>query len=176
MVDEKKFRADLYYRLNVFPIFIPALRERRADIPLLVSHFTQLFAHRLNKKIEKVPTEAMNAMIDYSWPGNIRELQNALERAVLGSNRPLLRVSLADLKTRPAPARSRAAKAESKAVSADPQPIRDVLEDVERKQILAALEQSHGIVAGPNGAAARLGLKRSTLQLRMKKLGISPRR
>src|SRR5215471_3071945 len=140
MVDEKKFRADLYYRLNVFPIFIPALRERREDIPLLVSHFTQLFAHRLNKRIEKVPTEAMNALIDYSWPGNIRELQNVIERAVLVSNGPLLRVSLADLRTRPASARSRAAKPESNDVSADPQAIRDVLEDVERKQILAALE------------------------------------
>jgi formate hydrogenlyase transcriptional activator len=175
MVDEKKFRADLYYRLNVFPIFIPALRERREDIPLLVSHFTQLFAHRLNKKIEKVPTEAMNALIDYSWPGNIRELQNVIERAVLVSNGPLLRVSLADLRTRPASAKARAAKPESGVVSTEPQPIRDVLEDVERKQILAALEQSHGIVAGPNGAAARLGLKRSTLQLRIKKLGISSR-
>ncbi len=176
MVDERKFRADLYYRLNVFPIFIPALRERREDIPLLVSHFTQLFAHRLNKKIEKVPSEAMNALIDYSWPGNIRELQNVIERAVLVSNGPLLRVSLADLKTRPASARGRAGKPESRAVAGDPQPIRDVLEDVERKQILAALEQSHGVVAGPNGAAARLGLKRSTLQLRMKKLGISSHR
>ncbi len=174
MVDEKKFRADLYYRLNVFPIFIPALRERREDIPLLVSHFTQLFAHRLNKKIETVPTDAMNALIDYSWPGNIRELQNVIERAVLVSNGPVLRISLADLKIRPA-AKSRPPKAEVADSPAETQPIRDVLEDVERKQILAALEQSHWIVAGPNGAAARLGLKRSTLQLRMKKLGIASR-
>ena len=172
MVDEKKFRADLYYRLNVFPIFIPALRERREDIPLLVSHFTQLFAHRLNKRIETVPTDAMNALIDYSWPGNIRELQNVIERAVLVSNGPLLRVSLADLKSRPA---FRPPKPEPQASQEEAQPIRDVLEDVERKQILAALEQSHWIVAGPNGAATRLGLKRSTLQLRMKKLGIASR-
>jgi formate hydrogenlyase transcriptional activator len=110
MVDEKQFRPDLYYRLNVFPIFIPALRERREDIPLLVSHFTQLLAHRLNKKIEKVPTEAMNALVDYSWPGNIRELQNVIERAVLVSNGPLLRVSLADLRTRSATTRTRATK------------------------------------------------------------------
>jgi|SRR5579872_1251600 len=175
MVDEKKFRADLYYRLNVFPIFIPALRERREDIPLLVSHFTQLFAHRLNKRIETVPTDAMNALIDYSWPGNIRELQNVIERAVLVSNGPVLRVSLADLKSRPASSKPRPQKPEPQASQEEAQPIRDVLEDVERKQILAALEQSHWIVAGPNGAAARLGLKRSTLQLRMKKLGIASR-
>ena len=175
MVDEKKFRADLYYRLDVFPIFIPALRERREDIPLLVSHFTQLFAHRLNKRIETVPTDAMNALIDYSWPGNIRELQNVIERAVLVSNGPVLRVSLADLKSRPASSKPRPQKPEPQASQEEAQPIRDVLEDVERKQILAALEQSHWIVAGPNGAAARLGLKRSTLQLRMKKLGIASR-
>ena len=177
MVDEKKFRADLYYRLNVFPIFIPPLRERQEDIPLLVSHFTQLFAHRVNKKIETIPTETMNALVGYSWPGNIRELQNVVERAVLVSNGPALKVPLSDLKSRvgvphairPTPSKGNGRSGE------DAQPIRDVLEDVERKQILAALEQSRWIVAGPKGAAARLGLKRSTLQLRMKKLGISSR-
>ncbi len=117
----------------------------------------------------------MSALIDYSWPGNIRELQNVIERAVLVSNGPVLRISLADLKTRPASAKPRAPKPEVESSREDSQPIRDVLEDVERKQILAALEQSHWIVAGPNGAAARLGLKRSTLQLRMKKLGIASR-
>jgi formate hydrogenlyase transcriptional activator len=174
MVDERKFRADLYYRLNVFPIFIPPLRERQEDIPLLVSHFTQVFAHRVNKRIETIPTETMNALVAYSWPGNIRELQNVIERAVLVSNGPVLKVSLADLKSRPAPSRPKAAR-EAKTTESDSQPIRDVLEDVERRQIIAALEQSHWIVAGPNGAASRLGLKRSTLQLRMKKLGISSR-
>jgi len=175
MVDEKKFRADLYYRLNVFPIFIPALRERREDIPLLVSHFTQLFAHRLNKKIETVPSDAMNALIDYAWPGNIRELQNVIERAVLVSTGSLLKISLSDLKNRPSTAKSSTSAREVVPETTNDQPIRDVLEDVERKQIVAALEQSHGVVAGPNGAAIRLGLKRSTLQLRMKKLGINPR-
>jgi len=175
MVDEKKFRADLYYRLNVFPVFIPPLRERREDIPLLVSHFTQLFAHRVNKKIETIPTETMNALVGYSWPGNIRELQNVIERAVLVSNGPILKVSLSDLKNRQATALARAGNEPLNPSSSEPQPIRDVLEDVERKQILAALEQSRWIVAGPNGAASRLGLKRSTLQLRMKKLGISSR-
>jgi formate hydrogenlyase transcriptional activator len=172
MVDEKKFRPDLYFRLNVFPIFIPSLRDRREDIPMLVSHFTQLFAHRVNKKIEKVATETMNALVDYSWPGNIRELQNVIERAVLISNGPTLKVPLSDLAIRPSKPTSQHKPAK---VREEAQPMRSVLEEVERKQILAALEQSRGIVAGPNGAAALLGLKRSTLQLRMKKLGINSR-
>jgi formate hydrogenlyase transcriptional activator len=177
MVDEKKFRADLYYRLNVFPVFIPPLRERQQDIPMLVSHFTQLFAHRVNKKIETVSTETMNALVRYSWPGNIRELQNVIERAVLLSNGPVLKVPISDLKSRSATAASVRPTPASGVVAPkeEAQPIRGVLEDVERKQILAALEQSHGVVAGPNGAAAKLGLKRSTLQLRMKKLGIASR-
>jgi formate hydrogenlyase transcriptional activator len=176
MVDEKKFRADLYYRLNVFPIFIPPLRERREDIAMLVSHFTQLFAHRVNKKIESVPTEAMNALVDYSWPGNIRELQNVVERAVLVSHGPVLKVPLSDLKGRPSKSyQLRSSELQNGTLKADGQPIRSVLEEVERKQIIAALQQSNGIVAGPKGAAALLGLKRSTLQLRMKKLGISSR-
>ncbi len=173
MVDERKFRADLYYRLNVFPIFIPPLRERQEDIPLLVSHFTQLFSHRVNKRIETIPSETMNALVGYSWPGNIRELQNVIERAVLVSNGPVLKVPLTSLKSRAAviPVRpSSNTNSES-----EHQPMRDVLEDVQRKQIMAALEQSRWVVAGPNGAASRLGLKRSTLQLRMKKLGISPK-
>ncbi len=175
MVDEKKFRADLYYRLNVFPVFIPPLRERQEDIPMLVSHFTQLFAHRVNKKIETIPTGTMQALVRYSWPGNIRELQNVIERAVLVSNGPVLKVPLSDLKSRAAVAAPAATTPANFVLKDGAQPIRDVLEDVERKQITAALEQSRWIVAGPNGAAARLGLKRSTLQLRMKKLGISSR-
>lgn len=176
MVDEKKFRADLYYRLNVFPIFIPPLRERRDDIPMLVSHFTQLFAHRVNKRIESVPTDTMNALVNYSWPGNIRELQNVIERAVLVSNGPVLKVSLSDLKSRASKPVARPPESAGQPVPREEtQPIRSVLEEVERRQILAALEQSHGIVAGPHGAAALLGLKRSTLQLRMKKLGIPSR-
>jgi formate hydrogenlyase transcriptional activator len=120
----------------------------------------------------------MNALVNYSWPGNIRELQNVIERAVLVSNGPVLKVSLSDLKSRPSksiPEFHRVDEAGSAKSKEEAQPIRSVLEEVERKQILAALEQSHGIVAGPNGAAALLGLKRSTLQLRMKKLGISSR-
>ena len=163
MVDEKKFRADLYYRLNVFPVFIPPLRERQEDIPMLVSHFTQLFAHRVNKKIETIPTGTMQALVRYSWPGNIRELQNVIERAVLVSNGPVLKVPLSDLKSRAAVAPPAATTPANFVLKEGAQPIRDVLEDVERKQITAALEQSRWIVAGPNGAAARLGLKRSTL-------------
>jgi len=169
MVDEKKFRADLFYRLNVFPLFIPALRDRRDDIPMLVSHFVQLFARRLNRKIETIATASMNALIQYSWPGNIRELQNIIERAVLVSNGPVLKIPPGDLKSGGANSpRMRSADAP------EAKPIRNVLQDVERKQILDALERSNWVVAGPKGAAALLGLKRSTLQLRMKKLKISP--
>jgi formate hydrogenlyase transcriptional activator len=173
MVDERKFRADLFYRLNVFPIFIPPLRDRPEDIPMLVSHFTQLFAHRVNKKIETVSAEAMTALQRYSWPGNIRELQNVIERAVLISNGPVLKVALSDLKKRSPVSSGPHSVGPPPGPRDEAQPIRDVLDNVERSQILAALEQSRWIVAGPNGAAARLGLKRSTLQLRMKKLGIS---
>lgn len=117
-------------------------------------------------------TETMNALVDYSWPGNIRELQNVIERAVLISNGPTLKVPLSDLAIRPS---RPASQHKPVKVGEEKQPMRSVLEEVERKQILAALEQSRGIVAGPNGAAALLGLKRSTLQLRMKKLGINSR-
>jgi len=169
MVDEKKFRADLFYRLNVFPLFIPALSDRRDDIPMLVSHFVQLFARRLNKKIETIASASMNALVHYSWPGNIRELQNVIERAVLLSNGPVLKIPPGDLKSGSANSpRMRSADAP------EAKPIRNVLQDVERKQILDALERSNWVVAGPKGAAILLGLKRSTLQLRMKKLKISP--
>ena len=139
---------------------------------MLVSHFTQLFAHRVNKKIETIASDTMKALVHYTWPGNIRELQNVVERAVLVSNGPVLKVSLGDLKNRPAASSGSPSSGERDTAS---KPIRGVLEEVERRQILSALEQVNGIVAGPNGAAARLGMKRSTLQLRMKKLGISAR-
>jgi formate hydrogenlyase transcriptional activator len=169
MVAEQKFRSDLYYRLNVFPIRVPALRERPEDIPLLVRHFAQQFSRRTNRSIETIPSETMNALVRYSWPGNIRELQNVIERAVIVSTGPVLKVPAGDLKDR--------------ASAADPQieetspldrgrNMRGVLEDTERKQILNALEQTRWIVAGPHGAAKLLGMKRSTLQSRMQKLGI----
>jgi formate hydrogenlyase transcriptional activator len=178
MVENSAFRADLYYRLNVFPIRVPPLRERPEDIPMLVRHFVQQFSRRTNKSIETIPTETMKALVRYRWPGNIRELQNVIERAVIVSLGPALKVSLADLKsaelTSQAPVpKPPAPKAPAEApASGEAKDMRRLLEETERKQILAALEQSDWIVAGPKGAAALLGLKRSTLQSRMQKLGI----
>jgi formate hydrogenlyase transcriptional activator len=169
MVDEGKFRADLFYRLNVFPIYIPPLRERQTDIPPLVRHFAQQFARRMNKRIETIPSETMKALVNYHWPGNIRELQNVVERAVILTNGPALRVTLSELK-----AKQPAAEPKSRATVPVPRtPIRGVLAETERNEIQKALEESGWIVAGPNGAAARLGMKRSTLQFRMQKLGLT---
>jgi formate hydrogenlyase transcriptional activator len=158
LVHEQQFRADLFYRINVFPVHIPPLRERLEDIPLLVRHFAQQFARRMHKTIETIPSDAMQGLIQYSWPGNIRELQNIIERAVIVSPGPVLQVPLSDLNPRAAPAR------------AVPQ---DTLEDAERKHILAVLKETKWVLGGLNGAAARLGMKRSTLQFRMRKLGIA---
>lgn len=166
MVEDQRFRSDLYYRLNVFPVRIPPLRERPEDIPLLVRYFAQQFSRRYNRAIDSLPSETMEALVRYPWPGNIRELQNVVERAVVVSKGPVLNVPVADLKPRAA-ARS---GAKARPISADN--LKDVLGEEERKQILAALEQANWVVAGPNGAAARLGMKRTTLQFRMQKLGI----
>ena len=167
MVDENKFRSDLYYRLNVFPIRVPALRERPVDIPLLVRHFVQQFSRRLGRQIDTIPSDTMEALVRYHWPGNIRELQNVLERAVIISTGPVLRVAIEDLR----PGLHKRTESNVPVPAGD---MRSVLDETERQQILAALEQSKWVVAGPNGAAAQLGLKRSTLQSRMQKLGISP--
>ena len=169
MVDEQKFRSDLYYRLNVFPIRVPALRERKEDVPLLVRHFVQVFSRRNNRVIDTIPSETMQALVRYHWPGNIRELQNVIERAVIISRGPVLNVALAELKP---DATANATSTHANGTSVHHGNLHDVLEDTERTQILSALEEAHGIVAGPLGAAARLGLKRFTLQLRMQKLGI----
>ncbi len=160
LVNEKRFREDLFYRLNVFPVYVPPLRERAEDVPLLVRHFAQQFSRRMNRTILSIPTEAMNALAAYDWPGNIRELQNVIERAVILSNGPVLRVELPDLKPLAAGANGGLKK-------------QGVLDEAERKQILAVLEETHWVLSGPDGAAARLGLKRSTLQYRMNKLGVS---
>jgi formate hydrogenlyase transcriptional activator len=157
MVAEGRFRNDLYYRLNVFPIALPPLRERSDGIPSLVRHFTQQFARRMGKRIETIPAATMDALVRYSWPGNVRELQNVIERAVILSPGPTLQVPLADLK----PAVQQAPTA---AVT---------LADAEREHILAALRETGWVLSGPKGAAARLGMKRSTLQGKMRKLGIS---
>ena len=169
MVEEQKFRSDLYYRLNVFPIRVPALRERRDDIPLLVRHFVQQFSQRNNRVINSIPSETMEALVRYHWPGNIRELQNVIERAVIISKSPVLNVALRELEGVATPS---ARHAEAKAAQLDPESLDELLDETERAQILHALETSNGVIGGPSGAAARLGLKRSTLQLRMQRLGI----
>jgi formate hydrogenlyase transcriptional activator len=168
MVEEQKFRSDLYYRLNVFPVRVPPLRERREDIPLLVRHFVQQFSRRMNRSVETIPSETMKTLVRYDWPGNIRELQNVIERAVIVSTGPVLKVPLDDLRTR---VHSGEASNGGSAFE-DTGKMRGVLEDAERKQILTALKQANWVVAGAKGAADLLGMKRSTLQAHMKRLGI----
>ena len=159
MILDKQFRSDLYYRLNVFPIQVPPLRERSGDIPLLARHFVQQAAQRMRKPIDAIPSETMEALIRYPWPGNIRELENVIERAVILSPGPVLRLSLRDLKSRITPGQN---------------PDRhQTLEEVERNHILKTLKETRWVLSGPSGAAARLGLNRSTLYFRMKKLGIT---
>jgi formate hydrogenlyase transcriptional activator len=158
LVEEKKFRADLFYRLNVFPVHMPPLPERAEDIPLLVRHFVEHYARRMKRAIETIPSETMEALTRYAWPGNIRELQNLMERAVILSPGPVLHVPLGDLDVRATGGQRRG-------------PAR-TLEEAERAHIVATLTDTNWVVAGAKGAAARLGMKRSTLQFRMKKLGI----
>ena len=157
LVSKKLFRSDLYYRLNVFPIFVPPLRERLEDIPLLVAHFVSTFAKEMGKTIDEIPQAVMQALLSHSWPGNIRELQNFIERSVILTSGDVLRPRLSDLK--------RAAEAESLGAI--------TMKEAERDHIRKTLEHTHWVVSGPNGAAARLGIKRSTLYFRMQKLGIS---
>jgi formate hydrogenlyase transcriptional activator len=158
MILDKQFRSDLYYRLNVFPIQVPPLRERREDIPLLVHHFVRQAARRMRKAIDTIPSETMEALIHFRWPGNIRELENVIERAVILSPGPVLRLSPRDLKSRISPGQSTDRH--------------QTLEEVERNHILKTLKETSWVLSGPSGAAARLGLNRSTLYFRMKKLGI----
>ena len=157
MVEDRLFRSDLYYRLNVFPIVVPPLRDRAEDIPLLVRYFAQKHARRMDRRIETIPTEEMEALTRYHWPGNVRELENLIERAVILSRGPALHVALPDERlSGDAPAAS---------------PV--TLEAAEREHILSALGETNWVIAGPSGAAERLGMKRTTLQSRMAKLGIS---
>jgi formate hydrogenlyase transcriptional activator len=158
MIIQKQFRSDLYYRLNVFPISIPALRERPGDIPQLVRHFVQRAARRMNKAIDAIPCETMDALTQYEWPGNIRELENVIERAVILSPGSVLRVPIRDLHTCIAPRHN--------------QERSQTLEEVERKHIVMTLKETRWVLSGPRGAARRLGLNRATLYFRMKKLGI----
>ncbi len=174
MVEEQKFRSDLFYRLNVFPVRVPSLRERPDDIPLLVRHFAEQCARRMNKKIETISSETLKQMRQYHWPGNIRELQNVIERAVILSTGPVLNVPLSEIQSRPSLAASDGnGNLDKRHESSAGKDIRNVLEETERKHILNVLSQTNWVVAGPKGAATRLGMKRSTLQLRMRKLGLS---
>lgn len=160
MVAERRFRGDLYYRLNVFPILIPPLRERREDIPLLVRYFTKKYAQRMNRQIETIPTTAMEALKHWEWSGNVRELENVIERSVILTQGSVLNVPLAEL----------APTSESSETSPAVTPAKT--REEERAQIVRALREANGIVAGPRGAASRLGLKRTTLLSRMQRLGI----
>ncbi len=155
MIAAREFRSDLYYRLSVFPLSVPALRERRGDIPKLVRYLTQKYARRMNKRIDTIGSAAMETLASYAWPGNVRELENLIERAVILTRGTALEIPLAELRAAPDSAA----------------PV--TLEDAERDHIRRVLEQANGMVGGPNGAAARLGMKRTTLQSKMKKLGIA---
>jgi len=171
LVADREFRSDLYYRLNVFPIQIPPLRERREDVPLLVRYFVQNFSRRLNKTVEYVPADAMDALVSYPWPGNIRELENLIERAVLLSPGKELRVPISELK--PALSANGNVSADLSLFSPSPSSIPiTTLEEAERQHILRALRQTEWRIAGPKGAATILGMKRTTLQARMRKLNI----
>jgi formate hydrogenlyase transcriptional activator len=160
MVSDGQFRSDLYYRLNVFPVVLPPLRDRRDDIPMLARHFTQRFARRMGRRIETIPAAVLDALVRYPWPGNIREMQNVIERAVILSPGPALQIPPGDLTPVAAPGEVPAAP-------------RLTLADAEREHILNILRETRWVVGGPKGAAARLGMKRTTLQWKMKQLGIS---
>ena len=157
MVQDGEFRSDLYYRLHVFPLSVPPLRERREDIAILVRHFVDEYARRMNRRIETIPPQAIEALISYSWPGNVRELQNFIERSVILSPGNVLRPPLAELK-------ESAVQTPSSELS--------TLEEMEREHVLRAIRASHWVLGGPNGAAARLGMKRTTLAYRIRKLNI----
>jgi formate hydrogenlyase transcriptional activator len=159
MVRQGTFREDLYYRLKVFPIHVPALRQRTEDIPKLVSHFIEFYARRMNKRIEKIPSETMDALVRYRWPGNVRELQNFIERAVILSPHSVLRAPISELN-------------QCSSLKDSNKPMDD-LEELERDHVLRALEASKWVVGGRNGAAQRLGMKRTSLVYRMRKLRIS---
>jgi formate hydrogenlyase transcriptional activator len=159
MVAERQFRSDLYYRLNVFPIRIPPLRERPEDIPLLVRYFAQKYAQRMEKQIESIPAASIKKLTQWHWPGNIRELENFIERAVILTRGTTLQVPLSELKSEDAP----------------PVPVAGTREWNEREEIVRILKETGGRVGGAAGAAVRMGLKRTTLISRIKKLGIDPK-
>jgi formate hydrogenlyase transcriptional activator len=156
-MEEKLFRSDLYYRLNVFPIRLPPLRERREDIPLLVQHFTQKYARQMGKQIDTIPESTIQKLQRWSWPGNVRELENLIERSVILTTNSVLAVTLPEKMTGAIDAAT-------------------VVSDFEEQErIMRTLQETKGRISGPNGAALRLGVKRSTLLDRMRKFGINPR-
>jgi len=157
-VARREFRSDLYYRLNVFPIRMPSLRERRDDIPLLVRHFVRKFAQRIGRYIETIPKESMNALMEWNWPGNVRELENLMERSVILSEGNALRVPLAEMWS---------------GGEGSTEESNHTLDSAERLHILRILRETSGVISGPNGAAKRLGLKRTTLQSKMQRLKIT---
>jgi formate hydrogenlyase transcriptional activator len=157
MVEDAQFRSDLYYRLHVFPLPVPPLRDRREDIPILVRHYVDKYARRMHRRIETIPSQAMEVFASYSWPGNVRELQNFIERAVILSPGTVLRAPLAELK---------------EATVQEPSSKLSTLEEAEREHVVRALRESNWVIGGPHGAAARLGMKRTTLAYRIRKLNI----
>ena len=162
MVSESEFRSDLFYRLNVFPIHLPPLRERPEDVPLLARYFTSKYSRRMNRNVQRIPTETLESMARYAWPGNVRELQNFIERAVILSNGIDLQPPRGELRLTydtPAPNGSNGNG--------------KTLRDLEREHILEALHKSNWVIGGPTGAAARLGMKRTSLLYRMEKHRIS---
>ena len=161
MIEDREFRSDLYYRLNVFPIRIPPLRERPEDIPLLVRYFAQKYGRRMEKQIESIPAATMKALARWHWPGNIRELENFIERSVILTHGSALQVPIGELGGNG---------------NGNGAPVVEIRDRGERDEILRVLKETKGRVAGPEGAAARLGLKRTTLISRMKKLGIDARK
>ena len=160
MIEEGTFRSDLYYRLHIFPLAVPSLRDRREDIPLVVRHYVDKYAKRMNRRIETIPAKSMEVFTNYSWPGNVRELQNFIERAVILSSGSSLRAPLEELREETSPASSSNLS---------------TLEEMEREHVLRALRESNWVTGGPNGAAARLGMKRTTLAYRIRKLKIACR-
>jgi formate hydrogenlyase transcriptional activator len=159
MTESREFRSDLYYRLNVFPIRIPPLRERQEDIPLLVRYFVEKMSRQMQKRIETIPAESMGKLQKWHWPGNVRELENLIERAVILTTGSVLQVPLPELKVQ--------------AIAAVPVARATATDGEERREIVKTLRDTRGILAGPNGAASRLGLKRTTLQYKIKKFAIN---
>ncbi len=175
MVHDRTFREDLYYRLNVFPIYLPPLRERREDVPLLADKFMRQFAARMNKSVQRISRESMTRLVEHDWPGNIRELQNVLERSVILAQGPEVEIVIGERPAQrdssvPPPPSERFPSAGAASARGGASTL---WREVEKAHFLAVLERTNWVIAGPNGAAARLGMKRSTLNFRLKKLGIT---